>query len=140
MTRSTKEGVSATRRSPKTRPIHLGEPPSACGTASPRSAWVPKEKGEAATCRICTGTQRVQPPSTRAESLDETSRRLVAWRLRRGLTQEQAAELMKTSRPRYAALERASDERMKVADLARIIGTTPGHLVRWVLETSGGEP
>lgn len=138
MSRQTKEGASVSRRSSGTRPIHVGRPPSRCGRASTRSAWVPEDGAEGATCQLCTGTWRPPAPHVRCEALDASARVLVAWRLRRGLTQEQAAELMGTSRPRYTSLERLGDG-MKVADLARIIGATPGDVVRFILETSGGD-
>lgn len=113
-----------------TRPIHLGEPPSACERATATSAWT--AHADRATCQLCTETWAPTVPHSRGVPEDNAARVLVAWRVARGLRQEDVAARLGVSRPTLINYERRGS-RLRLDCIASLLDVDPGELLARLL-------
>lgn len=83
----------------KKRPLHLGQPPSRCGRATVRSAWVPLSEAGTADCGYCTGGWASRGPSS------GSTHPLALWRVGANLTQGEVAVVARMSGPGWRLIE-----------------------------------
>ena len=98
------------------RPLHVGRPPSFCGRATLRSAWVPEEDADQADCKAC------DPPGPAPYTSSDAP--IAKWRVAAGLMQIEVSEVARMSRPSWSYIERGFTP-MRLDVFARVVSRWP---------------